>query len=118
MAYSGCSVCLVSVTVVESQEERMARARRRFGSLRKLPSGRWQVRYRDRAGRFQTAATTFVHKSDAARQLALVEADLERGEWTNPRLGRATFEEWADEWLATTVHLRARTRACVRSAAT
>ncbi len=89
----------------------MARTRRRFGSLRKLPSGRWQVRYRDRAGRFQTAATTFVHKSDAARQLALVEADLERGEWANPRLGRATFAEWADDWLATTVHLRARTRA-------
>jgi integrase len=104
-------VRLGSVTVVESQEEGMARARRRFGSLRRLPSGRWQVRYRDRAGRFQTAPVTFARKSDAARHLALVEADLERGEWTNPRLGRSTFAEWADDWLATTVHLRARTRA-------
>lgn len=71
----------------------MAHTRRRFGSIRKLPSGRWQVRYRDRAGRFQTAAATFAVKSDAARHLALVEADLERGDWTNPRLGRVTFGE-------------------------
>jgi predicted DNA-binding transcriptional regulator AlpA len=92
-AHNGLSVRLVSVTIVELQEEHMARVRRRFGSLRQLPSGRWQDRYRDRAGRFQTAPVTFARKSDAARHLALVEVDTERGEWTNLRLGRSTFAE-------------------------
>jgi hypothetical protein len=39
-----------------------------------------------------------------------MEADVRRGEWTDPGLGRVTFAEWADEYLRTIVHLRAVTQ--------
>jgi integrase len=85
--------------------------RRRFGSARRLPSGRWQVRYRTGDGRQHTAPETFATKTEANRYLAGVEADLSRGQWTDPRLGRTTFAAWAARWQATTVNLRPNTRA-------
>jgi len=90
-------------------------SRRRFGSVRRLPSGRWQVRYRTSDGRQHTAPETFATKTDATRHLAQVETDLSRGQWSNPRLGRTTFAEWAARWEATTVNLRANTRATYRN---
>jgi integrase len=89
--------------------------RRRFGAIRRLASGRYQVRYRSADGRYVTAPRTFETKGDAGRYLSKVEADLLRGEWTNPRLGRTTFGEWADRWLDSTVNLRANTKAGYRS---
>ena len=89
--------------------------RRRFGAVRKLPSGRYQVRYRIADGRDVTAPTTFATKADAGRYLSKVEADLLRGEWADPRLGRTSFGEWADRWLESTVNLRANTKAGYRS---
>jgi hypothetical protein len=53
--------------------------RRRFGSVRRLPSGRWQARYRTSDGRLHTAPQTFATKTDATRFLAQAEADLTRG---------------------------------------
>jgi integrase len=44
-----------------------------------------------------------------------VETDLGRGEWSDPRLGRTTFAAWAARWEATTVNLRANTRATYRN---
>jgi integrase len=88
--------------------------RRRFGAVRRLPSGRYQVRYRTLDGRSVTAPMTFAGKGDAGRYLAKVEADLVRGEWADPRLGRTTFGEWVDRWLDTTVNLRANTKASYR----
>jgi integrase len=84
--------------------------RRAFGSVRKLPSGRWQARYQDLAGNVHTGPTTFPTKADANRYLATVEADMLRGGWTNPRLGRTMFGEWATRWRATTGALRPTTR--------
>jgi integrase len=84
--------------------------RRAFGSVRKLPSGRWQARYQDRAGNVHTGPTMFPTKADANRYLATVEADMLRGGWTNPRLGRTTFGEWASRWRATTGALRPTTQ--------
>jgi integrase len=89
--------------------------RRRFGAIRRLPSGRYQVRYRTVDGRDVTAPLTFATKADAGRYLSKVEADLLRGEWADPRLGRTTFGEWADRWLDSTVNLRANTKAGYRS---
>ena len=86
-------------------------SRRRFGSVRRLPSGRWQVRYRTSDGRQHTAPETFASKTAATRHLAQVETDLSRGQWSDPRLGRTTFAAWAARWEATTVNLRANTRA-------
>jgi integrase len=90
----------------------MARkGRRSFGSVRRLPSGRWQARYRDAAGKSHTAPETFTTRPEATRFLAQVETDLARGEWTDPRAGRVLFAEWAARWRETTTNLRPNTRA-------
>lgn len=76
-------------------------ARRRFGSVRRLSSGRWQARYWDATGNRIGAPNTFVTKADAQRWLSAVETDIARGDWHDPRLGEVAFREWADRWLAT-----------------
>ena len=76
-------------------------ARRRFGSVRRLPSGRWQARYWDAAGNRIGAPTTFATKGDAQRWLSAAETDQNRGEWHDPRLGDVPFREWADRWMVT-----------------
>lgn len=86
-------------------------ARRQFGAVRKLPSGRWQARYWDRSGHQHTAPTTFTTKAEASRYLATVETDVFRGEWIDHRLGRIPFDRWVQQWRETTVHLRPSTRA-------
>jgi hypothetical protein len=86
------------------------RERRAFGSVRRLSSGRWQVRYRDLSGVLHTGPHTFTSKADAARYLAMVEADLHRGAWADPKLGRITLTEWATRWQQTTTNLRPTTR--------
>jgi integrase len=87
------------------------KGRRSFGSMRQLPSGRWQARYRDSAGVQHTAPQTFASRLEAARFLAQVETDLARGEWTDPRAGRVSFAEWAGRWQETTTNLRPNTQA-------
>ena len=85
--------------------------KRSFGTIRRLPSGRWQARYyhpitNDR----HTAPDTFATKGDAARYLTLVEADLERGVWRDPQLGKVTFAVWAESYMKGAVHKRSTTR--------
>ena len=80
------------------------RERRVFGSLRRLSSGRWQVRYRDLSGVMHTGPHTFTSKADTARYLAMVEADLHWGAWADPKLGRITLADWAKRWQATTTN--------------
>ena len=73
--------------------------RRRFGSVRRLPSGRWQARYWDAAGERIGAPTTFATKADAQRWLSATETDIARGDWQDPRLGDLPFADWAERWL-------------------
>ncbi len=87
----------------------MAR-RRQFGSIRKLPSGRWQARYTDATGVVHTGRDTFRTKADAASYLATVEADMLRGSWVDPRLSRVTFGEWVEKWWEVSGDLRPTTR--------
>jgi integrase len=75
--------------------------RRRFGSVRRLPSGRWQARYWDAANSRIGAPTTFATKGDAQRWLCAAETDMSRGAWHDPRLGELPFKEWADRWMGT-----------------
>lgn len=63
-------------------------AKRQFGALRRLASGRWQARYRDGGGRMVTAPQTFRTKGDAGRYLATVEAGLARGTYVDPEPDR------------------------------
>lgn len=71
--------------------------------------GGWTVRYRD--DRRRSRAKTFQRKADADRFASTVEADMLRGEWIDPRLGRLTFDEWWEHWWPSTASLRASTRA-------
>ncbi|WP_026874745.1 site-specific integrase [Jiangella gansuensis] len=73
--------------------------RRRFGKIRKLPSGRYQASFIGPNGRRQNAPDTFRTKTDAGQWLARVEADLSRGTWLDHHLGRQTFGEYAESYL-------------------
>ena len=88
----------------------MPTKKRDFGRIRKLPSGRWQVRYPDGTGRVVPAVQTFATRGDASRYLASVEADKARGVFVDPRAGRVTFADWSARWL-TEGHKRASTMA-------
>lgn len=75
--------------------------RRRFGRLRRLPSGRWQAAYTDDRGRSQSAPATFANKTDADRWLASVETDLMRGTLLNRDIGRIAFAAYAENCMQT-----------------
>lgn len=77
----------------------MAGARRRFGNIRELPSGRHQARYKGPDGLTYTAPQTFETKRDAARWLVLREAEIHRGEWMSPEAGKVPFESFAEQWI-------------------
>ena len=91
---------------------------RRFGRVRKLPSGRWQARYPGPDGKDRPAPDTFATKTDATRFLVAVETDLGRGTWLDPAHGAVTLRVYATAWLQTRTvagrPLRPRTRADYR----
>lgn len=92
-----------------------------WGSLRKLPSGRWQARYPAPDGETYTARTeddkplTFLTKTDARTWLASMHTTIARGEWEPPSAGAARrraeaaaekarsirFSEYANQWITT-----------------
>jgi integrase len=72
--------------------------RRDFGSVRRLPSGRWQARWRDGAGSARSRA--FATRGDASRHLARVRTEIDRGEWFDPDAGRQLLRAYAEEWVA------------------
>jgi integrase len=76
------------------------RGQRQFGTIRKLPSGQWQARYRDPSGRQVSAPATFASKGDAAAYIAARQTDINRSDYVDPRLGKTTLAEWATQWLA------------------
>ena len=77
----------------------MSDSRRRFGRVRKLPSGRWQARYAGPDGVDRSAPTTFATRGDAGRYLASVEVDMGRGVWLDPHRGSATLRDYALAWI-------------------
>lgn len=72
---------------------------RHFGNIRKLPSGRFQARYRGPDGRLRSAPHTFARKSDASRWLTFREAEVRSGDWIDPDAARVTFQEYAEQWF-------------------
>ena len=77
----------------------MAR-KRRFGRVRRLPSGRWQARYKGPDGIDRPAPNTFATKNDAERWLSLAEAEIIKDNWLNPDAGRVLFSDYARAWVA------------------
>jgi integrase len=81
-----------------------------MGSVRRHPNAqnRWQARYRDPDGKQRTK--NFDRKVDAERFLTMLEADKLTGDWIDPKLARTNFGSWANQWLATKVNLKPKTR--------
>jgi len=87
-----------------------SRRRRSFGSIRKVPSGRYQARYTGPDGLTRCAPVMFTTKGDAEAYLATVRADLVRGLWRPANNAQPmTFEDYAAAWLADQT-LKPRTR--------
>jgi len=102
-----------------TKKENSAGKREAWGRLRKLPSGRWQVRYPGPDGNTYTARTdddkplTFFTKTDARTWLASVHTQIARGEWEPPEARAARlraeaeaeqarsigFAEYANRWI-------------------
>jgi integrase len=83
--------------------------KRRFGRVRRLPSGRWQARYKGPDGLDRPARSTFTSKTEAERWLALAEAEIIRDDWIDPDAGRVPFIEYASSWVAERPNLRPKT---------
>jgi integrase len=75
-------------------------ARRRFGAIRRLPSGRWQASYQAPDGSRRTAPATFATKTDADRWVSAVETDMLRGTWVDDAAAKVAFGDYAKDWLA------------------
>ncbi|WP_283138814.1 tyrosine-type recombinase/integrase [Rhizohabitans arisaemae] len=82
---------------------------RRFGSIRKLPSGRYQASYIGPNGQRYNAPETYEHQGDAERALSLIEARIITGEWTDPERGKIKLGTYAETWIAQRPGLRPRT---------
>lgn len=83
--------------------------RRRFGRIRQLPSGRFQVRYPGPDGLDRPAPNTFRTKTEAADWLTKKEAELLVGDWTDPTAGQVNFTVYAETWIKERPRLRENT---------
>ncbi|MFE6425802.1 MULTISPECIES: tyrosine-type recombinase/integrase [Streptomyces] len=73
--------------------------RRRFGAIRKLPSGRYQARYPGPDGVMRPAPFTFETTADADDWLAEKQTEIRRGEWRDPVAGAVSFRVYAEKWV-------------------
>ncbi|MEV8316239.1 tyrosine-type recombinase/integrase [Streptomyces sp. NPDC059900] len=73
--------------------------RRRFGAIRRLPSGRYQARYPGPDGVMRPAPFTFETTTDADDWLAEKQTEIRRGEWRDPDAGAVGFRAYADKWV-------------------
>jgi integrase len=74
-------------------------AKRRFGRVRKLPSGQYQARYPGPDGTDRPAPQTFASKTDADVWLTMKEAEIRSGDWIDPDAGKVLFGTYADTWI-------------------
>lgn len=84
-------------------------AKRRFGRVRRLPSGRYQARYRGPDGIDRPAPQTFGTKSEAEVWLVKAEAEIRDDRWLNPDEGQIAFGEYARAWVGERPNLRPNT---------
>ena len=68
---------------------------------------RYDVRLRGPDGKERSR--TFRTKKEAERYERAHFATLDAGTWVDPRAGKVTLQEWANEWRRTVVHLRPKT---------
>lgn len=80
-----------------------------MASIQKRPDGRWRARYRDAANKEH--ARHFQRKVDAQKWLDGVTASVVRGDYVDPRAGRALVSKAAMGWVAANTAWKASTRA-------
>ncbi len=73
-----------------------------MANIAKRSDGRWRARYRDETGREH--ARHFTRKIDAQRWIDEVTASIVTGQYVDPKAGRITFKEYAEQWRAAQVH--------------
>lgn len=81
---------------------------RRFGNIRKLPSGRFQASYLGLDGQRKYAPETYERKGDAERAFVLIEAQMRAGDWTDPERGKVRLADYASAWITQRPGLRPR----------
>jgi integrase len=82
---------------------------RRFGNIRRLPSGRYQASYLGPDGQRRSAQETFERKTDADKALSLIEAQIVHGDWTDPERAKIRLSDYAGTWITQHPRLRPRT---------
>lgn len=92
-----------------SREGCLAMARRRFGRVLRLPSGRYQARYPGPDGIDRPAPDTFATKTDAEVWLTMKEAEIRRGDWLNPDAGTVLIGDYGAAWIEERPGLRPKT---------
>lgn len=81
------------------------KAKRYFGSVRQLKSGRYQARYTGPDGLTYNAPVTFDTKGDAEAWLSIRHSEILRGAWLPPKQDEQpkakpiTVQEYCDAWL-------------------
>lgn len=73
--------------------------RRRFGAIRRLPSGRYQARYPGPDGIMRPAPETFETIGDADDWLAEKQTEVRNGDWRDPEAGAVNLKVYADKWV-------------------
>ncbi|PYF99065.1 Lsr2 protein [Georgenia satyanarayanai] len=85
--------------------------RRAFGSLRKLPSGRYQARYPVDGEAAMRSLGTFATRREAEEALAVIQSQMVQGAWRDPRLGEVALGAYVGDLITSATHLRESTRA-------
>ena len=83
--------------------------RRRFGTIRKLPSGRYQVRYPGPDAVVRPADDTFATKGGAENWLTLKQAEILEGDWIDPDAGNVLVPDYGATWIDERPGLRPKT---------
>lgn len=83
--------------------------RRRYGTVRRLASGRFQASYVGPDGQRRNAPETFATKGDAGRWLTMTESAMIRGTWTDPERGKICLQDYGQRWIEQRPCLRPRT---------
>ncbi|WP_441247331.1 tyrosine-type recombinase/integrase [Kitasatospora sp. McL0602] len=74
--------------------------RRQFGSVRRLPSGRYQARYLDPNGIVRPGPQTFESDTEADAWLAVTQGEINNDNWRDPSAGAVNFSSYADAWIS------------------
>src|SRR5882672_3155047 len=88
---------------------RRKNVRRKFGHVRKLPSGRFQASYLDPTGQRRYAPDTYETRQEANDWLVDQESLIVRRVWVDPDRGKVHFGPYAAQWIDERPGLRPRT---------